>query len=177
MTAVYSRRATAIGRQLAAATEFLAAILEGLNDEEWGRPVPYDGRTVGVLTHHLVDSHPMVIEVARSVSAGGTLPWTREWINEWNAQLAKSNAHCRKAETIRDLRKSVATSTASVKQFTDDQLDVTTQHPLLGSEPAPVAELLHETLVRHTLLHTGAIQRALIEKPTRVVQTTTRRGR
>lgn len=160
---VGSKRATRIADQLLETTEILASILARLDAKQWLYVVPPDGRTVGVVVHHLADSHPMVVEVAESVSSGGTIPWTWEAINEWNAQLAKEHADCAPGETITHLRSASAAAAQSLKRFTDGQLDVTTPNPLLENEITSVAEMLHRILVRHTLWHMGDIQRALIE--------------
>jgi hypothetical protein len=163
MKGVESRRATVIGQQLLKNTEILAGILENLNEEEWGRSVPPDARTVGVVVRHLADTHPMVVDIARSVSGGGRIPLTWEGVNEWNAQMAKTHAGCGQADTIAALRDAASQSAEAIRLFTDEQLDVKTENPLLENETTTVAELLHRVLIRHTLWHSGDIQRALIE--------------
>ena len=158
MRTVHSKRATAIGQELLTSTDFLAAILETLSDEEWRRPVPSDGRSVGVVSRHLADAHPVVIGIARSVSDGGKLP-TWEAIHEWNAQMAKINADCRRVDTIRALIEAAAASVELIKKFTDEELDVTTKNH--EGQARSVANLLHILLVGHTLQHAGDIQKAL----------------
>lgn len=161
MRTVRSKRATAIAQQLVTSTESLAGILETLSDEEWRRPVPSDGRPVGVVSRHLADSYPVVIGIARSVSAGGQLP-TLEAIHEWNAQMAKTNADCQRVDTIRVLREAAAASVELIKKFTDDELDVTTKNQ--EGRTRSVADLLHILLVSHTLQHTGDIRKAVIDR-------------
>lgn len=158
---LHSRRATAIAQQLVGSTEALAGILETLSDEEWSRPVPTDGRTVGVVSRHVADSHPVVVGIARSLSAGGELP-TWEAIHEWNAQMAKANAGCLRADTIRTLREAAAASAQLVTKFTDKELDVTTTNH--EGQTRSVADMLHALLVGHTLHHTGDIESALIDR-------------
>jgi hypothetical protein len=163
MMGVGSKRATRIAEQLIDTTAILAGILPQLDDSQWLRTVPPDGRAVGVVVRHLADSHPMVVEVAESVTRGGTIPWTWEGVNEWNAQHAKEHARCAQGETIALLRGAAAGAAERVKRLTDEQLDVITPNPLLDNEITTVAEMLHRILVRHTLWHMGDIQRSLID--------------
>jgi hypothetical protein len=161
MRTVRSKRATAIAQQFVTSTAALAGLLETLSDEVWDRPVPTDGRTVGIVAKHLADSPPVVIGIARSVSAGGRLPsW--EAIHEWNAQMAKTNAGCDPQGTIRALREAAVASVESIEKFTDDELDVTTVND--EGLTRSVAELLHVLLVGHTLQHTGDIEKAVIKR-------------
>ena len=161
MRILRSKRAAAIVQELVSSTESLAGILETLSDEGWDRPVPSDGRTVGIVSRHLADSHPVVMGIARSVSAGGKLP-TWEAIHEWNAQMAKTNAGCLRMDTIRALREAAAASVELITKFTDEELDVTTTNH--EGQTRSVADLLHVLLVGHTLHHTGDIQNALINR-------------
>lgn len=161
MATVHSKRATVIAQQLVTSTESLVGILETVSDEEWRRPVPSDGRTVGVVSRHLADSHTVVVGIARSVSVGGQLP-TWEAIHEWNAQMAKTNADCQPVDTIRRLREAAAASVALIKEFTDDELDVTTNNH--EGQTRSVADLLHVLVVGHTLQHAGDIQKALRDR-------------
>lgn len=163
MLGVGSKRATRIAEQLLENTEVLVGILSRLDTNQWQCVVPPDGRTVGVVVRHLADTHPMVVEVAESVSHGGAIPWTWEGVDEWNAKQAKEHARCEQGETIGKLRASAGTTAGALRRFTDEQLDVTTPNPLLDNEITSVAELLHRVLVRHTLWHMGDIQRALVE--------------
>ncbi|HVS06533.1 MAG TPA: DinB family protein [Candidatus Dormibacteraeota bacterium] len=175
MRTIYSRRATAVAEQFVTSTEFLAGILEGLSDEEWRAPVPSDARTVGVLARHLADTPAVFIEIARSVSAGGKLP-TWDAVNEWNAQAAKTHADCRQAETIQALREAAKASVEAISQFTDEQLDVTTQNA--AGQTRSVTDLLHHFTVEHTLQHTSDIERALIDakEPAAIHQTSSTSG-
>jgi hypothetical protein len=161
MRTVRSKRATAIAQQFVTSTAALAGLLETVSQEVWDLPVPSDGRTVGIVTKHLADSPPVVISIARSVSAGGNFPsW--EAIHEWNAQMAKTNAGCDRRDTIRALKEAATASIESIEKFTDDELDVTTvNHEGLTRS---VADLLQVHLVGHTLQHTGDIQKALINR-------------
>lgn len=162
MRAAKSERASGIAQQLVSTTQSLAEILEAVNDEEWERPVPSDGRTVGIVARHVVDVHALGINIASSVSAGGRLP-TWESIHEWNAQMAKIHAGCRRAETIRLLRQAASSSVEAIERFTDDQLEVTTRNH--EDQTRSVADLLHILLVAHTSHHARDIQGALSERP------------
>ena len=41
-----------------------------LTDAEWQTALPHDGRTVGVVVHHVASVYPVEIQLAQTVAAG-----------------------------------------------------------------------------------------------------------
>ncbi|MDQ6899221.1 MAG: DinB family protein [Candidatus Dormibacteraeota bacterium] len=153
MNEVGSTRAGELALRLRESNEKLIELLNSLSAEQWRQSVPPDGRTVGVLTHHLSTSHPLVTDIARSVAAGGGIPLTWEAVDEWNAQHAKEHADCEPVDTINLLRESTAKAAALIEGFDDEQLERSAPHPLLDGQVTTVAELLERMTIGHTQWH------------------------
>jgi hypothetical protein len=68
-----SRRAQALADRLEQGAQALAVFAEGLSDAEWRMSVPKDGRTVGVIVHHVASVYPLEVQLAQSVAAGKQL--------------------------------------------------------------------------------------------------------
>ena len=69
-----TRRADALADTLLQGANTLADLAASLTDAEWQVRVPRDGRTVGVIVHHVATMYPLEIELARAV--GEVLaPW------------------------------------------------------------------------------------------------------
>ncbi len=71
-------RAHALADRLEQGTRALAAFASALTDAEWRTPVPKDGRTVGVIVHHVASVYPLEIVLAQTLAAGEavTMPIT-----------------------------------------------------------------------------------------------------
>src|SRR4026208_2372855 len=57
-----SRRADALADRLEQGAPALIPLAAGLSDEEWLVRIPGDGRTVGVIVHHVGNMYPIEIE-------------------------------------------------------------------------------------------------------------------
>ena len=68
-----SRRAESLAARIEEGAAGLAAFAEGLSEEEWRAPVSAtDGRSVGVIVHHVATMYPIEIDVARALASGPT---------------------------------------------------------------------------------------------------------
>jgi hypothetical protein len=65
-----SQQAQALADRLEAGARALAAFAATLTDAEWQTPVPHDGRTVGVVVHHVASVYPVEIELAQIIASG-----------------------------------------------------------------------------------------------------------
>lgn len=54
-------RANALGDRLILGAKRLAKFAEGLTDSEWDTPVLGDGRTIGVVVHHVASVYPVEV--------------------------------------------------------------------------------------------------------------------
>src|SRR2546421_7037971 len=66
-----SRRAELLADRIEEGAAGLAAFAEGLSEAEWRRPVSgTDGRSVGVIVHHVASVYPIEIDLARTIASG-----------------------------------------------------------------------------------------------------------
>jgi Mycothiol maleylpyruvate isomerase N-terminal domain len=105
-----SERARNLAQQLEQANQSLIATVEGLSDTQWRAKTPGDGRSVGVVAHHVATSHKSVAGLVGAIAHGHAVPTiTMEMVHEGNAAHATQHANCTKAETLALLRQNGAT--------------------------------------------------------------------
>ena len=66
------RRAELLAARIEEGAAGLAAFAEGLSETEWRTPVPgsgRDGRSVGVIVHHVASVYPIEIDLARAIAS------------------------------------------------------------------------------------------------------------
>ena len=154
-----SERARTLAHQLEQANHGLIATIEGLSDAQWTAKTPGDGRSVGVVAHHVAVSHKAVAGIAGAIAHGQAVPpITMEMIHEGNAQHAAQHAHCTKAETLALLRQNGAAAVAAVRGFGDAELDRTATFPI-GT--MSVAQVVERIMIGHAHDHHGTIKKAL----------------
>ena len=154
-----SERARTLAHQLEQENQALIATLEGLSDAQWHLKTPGDGRSVGVVAHHVASSHKVVAGLAGAIAHGQSVPTiTMDMIHQGNAQHAAQHADCTKAETLALLRQNGAAAVAAVRAFGDAELDRTTAMPM-GT--MSVAQVVEKILTGHAQDHHGTIQKAL----------------
>ncbi len=154
-----SERAKTLAHQLEQANQSLAATLEGLSDAQWRTKTPGDGRSVGVVAHHVAASHKSVAGLVGAITHGKTIPaLTMDMIHEGNAAHAAQHASCTKAETLALLHQNGTAAVATVRGLGDADLDRTATLPM-GT--ITVAKLIEMVLVGHANDHHGTIRRAI----------------
>jgi len=65
-----SQRAQLLADRLQQGAQALAGFVDTLSDAEWKMKVPKDGRTVGVVVHHVASVYPLEIQLAQTVAGG-----------------------------------------------------------------------------------------------------------
>ena len=154
-----SERAQTLADHLEQANRDLIHTVEGLSDAQWRAKTPGDGRTVGVVAHHVAASHKSVAGLVDAIAHGRTVPTiTMEMIHEGNATHATQHAHCTKAETLALLRQNGAAAVATVRGLNETQLDRTVAFPM-GTMTA--AQVVERVLTGHANGHHDTIRRAL----------------
>ena len=165
--ATASRSAEYADRFEAAQDEFIR-LLEPLTGEQWnrvGRNYPQrindedEGRTVGVIAHHVAESGPFIVDRIKRMVRGETLPPPGDR-RELNAQHAAEHAAVTKDEVLGILRESKPRIAADVRAIPDDQLDASRDTP---AGPMSVAFRLERVLIGHIKMHQGSIEAALAE--------------
>ncbi|HEV8600606.1 MAG TPA: hypothetical protein VGQ69_14695, partial [Gemmatimonadales bacterium] len=88
------KRSDALADRIEQGAVSLATYAEGLTEAQWRQVVPPDGRTVGVIVHHVASVYPLEIQLASTLAGG--MPITGvTWaaVAEMNAGHAKDNAY------------------------------------------------------------------------------------
>ena len=62
-------RSNALADRLEQGARALADFASGLTDAQWRTRVPKDGRTVGVIVHHVASVYPIEIQLAQAAPA------------------------------------------------------------------------------------------------------------
>jgi hypothetical protein len=156
-----SRRAESLATRLEAGAALLAELAEGLNESEWNGRVR-DGRTIGVIVHHVATMYPIEIDVARTVASGKPVEGvTWEVVADINAKHAADHAGVTKAEALALLRKNSEEAAAAVRQFTDSELDTVAPFSLSFDAPMTAQFVLEDHAVRHAWHHVARIRAVL----------------
>lgn len=156
-------RATALAQRLEKGVTQLAALAESLSDAEWTKPIPGDGRSAGVLVHHVASMYPVELQLAQAMASGKAVtdvPWSA--VHQMNADHSAKHANVTKAEAIALLKTNGAAAAAGIRAFTDAQLDTAVQMSLYGGNVEVSTQFFVEDHpVRHSYHHMGKIRDAL----------------
>jgi hypothetical protein len=68
-----SQRTNALADRLEQSANALAQFAEALTDAEWRIRVPRDGRTIGVIIHHVASVYALEIQLAQMVADGKSI--------------------------------------------------------------------------------------------------------
>jgi uncharacterized damage-inducible protein DinB len=154
-----SERAKNLAQQLEHANRDLIHTIEGLSDGQWRAKTPDDGRSVGVVAHHVATSHKSVAGLVGAIAHGKAVPTiTMEMIHEGNATHATQFANCTKAETLALLRQNGAAAVATVQGLGETELERTVTFPM-GTMTA--AQVVERILIGHANGHHATIRRAI----------------
>lgn len=138
-----------------------------------------DGRTVGVIVHHVKAVYPLEIQLAQSVAAGRPVAGvTWDTVAQMNAKHAHKHAAVEKSEALELLRRNGKAAADAVRMFSDEQLDAAAPVSLNADAPltaqfviedhARLQALLSVSLCLRGCLNTSPSQRKALEGLSRV---------
>jgi uncharacterized damage-inducible protein DinB len=159
------RRAELLADRIEEGAAVLAAFAEGLSEEEWRKPVSEsgtDGRSVGVIVHHVASVYPIEIDLARTIARGkavADVSW--EVVGELNAKHADDQANVTKAAALELLRRNSREAAAAVRAFTDDELDRAAPFSLSFAAPVTAQFVIEDHALRHSWHHLARIRAPL----------------
>ena len=87
-----SARANVLAERLERGAQALAILAASLTDAEWKTPIRHDGRTIGVVVHHVGTMYPLEIELAQVLASGQPVvgvTWAK--VHEINAAHARDH--------------------------------------------------------------------------------------
>lgn len=118
-----NRRAQTLADNFVEINSSIIAFVEGCSDAEWHTPCLDDGRTVGVIAHHIASSHTPIESLITMVATGAPIPEiTMEMLHAGNAQHAAEHARCTQVEVLALLRHNGADAAETVRALDDAQL-------------------------------------------------------
>jgi hypothetical protein len=158
-----SRRADLLADRIEEGAGGLAAFVEGLSEEEWRTPVSRtDGRSVGVIVHHVASVYPIEIDLARVIASGKAVAdVTWEIVAKLNAKHAHDQAGVTKGAALELLRRNSREAAAAARAFTDDELDRAAPFSLSFGAPVTAQFVIEDHALRHSWHHLARIRTAL----------------
>ena len=156
-----ARRAEALAARIEEGARGLATFARGLTDAEWRSKVR-DGRSIGVIVHHVASVYPIEVQLAQAIGSGkAMLDVTWEVVAEMNAGHAKDHAATTKDEAIGLLEKNSREAAAAVRTMTDQQLDTAAPFGLSFGAPVTAQFVIEDHALRHSWHHLARIKSAL----------------
>jgi hypothetical protein len=157
-----SARANALAERLERGAQALGILAASLTDAEWKTPITHDGRTIGVVVHHVATMYPLEIELAQVLASGQPVVGvTIAKVHEINAAHAAAHAHVTKSEALLLLQKTSTLAAAAIRAFGDEELDSAAPASLYGNAPITCQFMLEDHAVRHSYHHLAKIRETL----------------
>lgn len=157
-----SPRADALARRLERGAQALAAFAASLTADEWQTPIPGDGRTIGVVVHHVATVYPIEIDLARAAASGTPITGvTMADIHTMNAEHARAHAQVGPTETLDLLLRNGLAAAEAIRTLSDRELDSAVDASLYDGAPVTCQFVLEDHAVRHSYHHLAAMRRAL----------------
>ena len=157
-----SKRANELAKRINQGANTLAVFAEGLSDTEWNTPVKGDGRSVGIVVHHVASTYPLEIELAKVLASGQPITGaTMEVVNKMNADHAKENAEADKGKTLSLLKNNSDVAADAVRAFTDEELDSSATVSLNHDAPLTSQFFIEDHALRHSFHHLAKIKETL----------------
>jgi hypothetical protein len=157
-----TRQANALAERLEQGARALIAFARGLTAEEWKARMPHDGRTIGVIVHHVASVYPIEIQLAQAVGQGQAVTGvTMKDVDEMNAEHAVDNAAVTKEAAIDLLERNSAGAAAAIRALTDEQLSTAMPVSLYSDATLTCQFVLEDHAVRHSYHHLARIRGAV----------------
>ena len=160
--ATASRRADALATRLDDGARALIAFALSLSDAEWRTPMPHDGRTLGVIVHHVASVYPIEVQLALTIAAGQPVAGvTAADIDAMNAGHATEYAAVTKDAAVDLLRHNSAAAAKAIRALTDQQLASAAPVSLYADAPLTCQFVLEDHAVRHSYHHLARMRRVV----------------
>ena len=151
----------ALARQFEAKAQEATALLEKLSDADWRKTTAAEKWTVAATAHHIAASYEPITHIIKTIAAGQALPhFTRQMLDETNAQHAREFACCTKAETMALHTKGAAAVAAAMRSLSDAEL-AKTGTVFTGMPPMSAEDMVRGALLGHIDEHFGSIRKTI----------------
>jgi DinB superfamily len=156
------QRANALADRLEQGARALAAFANTLTDTEWETRLPKDGRTIGVVVHHVANVYPLEVQIALTIAGGKPLTGvTMDNVHDMNAGHAKEFEAVTKDVALELLRRNSESAADAIRALTDAELDAAAPVSLYADAPLTCQFVLEDHAVRHSYHHLARIRAAL----------------
>ncbi len=158
-------RSARYAQEFTRAQDDFIRLVESLDDARWrltGRNYPKqlndedEGRTVGVIAHHVAESQESIMNRIALVVEGRPLPPVD--FRGSNARHAREHAGATRGEVLEILRRNRTAIPERIRAVPDDRLDVEFETP---AGPLTVAQRIERVLIGHIRMHQGSIEAAI----------------
>ena len=154
--------AAVLAERLDKGARALAAFASTLTDAEWRTPLPHDGRTAGVVVHHVASMYPLEIQIAQLAASGRAITGvTMKDVDAINAKHAAEHANVTKAEALELLRRNSEAASEAIRALTDEELERAVPVSLNDDAPLTCQFVLEDHAVRHSYHHLAKIRAAV----------------
>ncbi len=161
-SAKMNRRCESLAARLEAGANALAAFAATLSETEWQTPLPKDGRTIGLVVHHVASVYPIEIHLAGLLAAGQKITGvTPDAVNAMNRDHAKDSDGVGKEAALALLAHNSAAAAAAIRALRDEDLDRAAPVSLYSDAPLTCQFVLEDHAVRHSYHHLAGIRAAL----------------
>ena len=155
-------RAEALAERIAEGHRELIACVEGLSEMGWHTHCPNEGRSVGLLVHHVATMLPGELDMIRAVAAGQPIVGvTPEMLDQMNAAHAVEHADCTQEETLELLRRNSALVVDGIRELSDAELDQAAPVSLHWDAPLTAQYLIEDHPLSHAYSHLASIRAAV----------------
>ena len=155
-----NQRAQALADRIEQGADALAAFVRTLGPAEWKTPVPKDGRTIGVIVHHVASVYPLEIQLAQTLAQGKPVAGvTWDVVHTMNAGHAKEHDAVTKETVLELLRRNSAAAAAAIRAIPDEALDRAAPVSLNADAPLTCQFFVEDHALRHSFHHHLAIMR------------------
>jgi hypothetical protein len=160
-----SRRAESLAQRIEEGAAGLAAFAESLSEAEWQTTIVEsggNGRTVGVTVHHVANVYPVEVQLAQAIASGNAVTEiTWEIVAQLNGKHAQENAEISKSAALELLLRNSQNAAATVRSFTDDELDQAAPFSLSFGAPVTAQFVIEDHALRHSWHHLARMRKTL----------------
>jgi hypothetical protein len=161
---ITNQRALALAKRLEQGAQALARFARSLSAAQWHTRVPGDGRTVGVVVHHVASVYPVEIQLAQTLAAGSPVTGvTWEAIHAMNALHALEHPDVTQDATIELLNRNSEFAAAAILGLSDEELSRAATVSLYGDAPVTCQFMLEDHAVRHSYHHLSGLRKVVRE--------------
>ena len=155
-------RAKALADRLERGVSALSTFASALTTAEWKTPVPRDGRSVGVVVHHVASVFPTEIHLAQVLAGGNPVTGvTVADIHAMNSAHAIEHAGATKEDALQLLARNGSAAADAIRAMSDDELDRAAPASLYEDAPITTQFMLEDHAVRHSYHHLMLLRQAL----------------